>query len=161
MDVREGLRSGPSGCYLSPPFPAAAMRSALAFVLFALVPAAAAQTAAPAPLPVAAGQIAGEVTDAETGAPLAGAGVVIPELGIGAVSDREGRFVIEDVPPGRHAVRAGAYTYHFSTAEVDVAGEAGAALDVALRPGAGSGCAVVHEHDESGGLHNTGGGTDG
>lgn len=82
-----------------------------------------------------------------------GAGVMLPALGLGAVSDREGRFTIAGVPPGRHAVRAGAYTYHMTVFEVDVAAGQAASLDAALPPGAGVGCAVVHDHDETGGIH--------
>lgn len=93
--------------------------------------------------------LSGVVTDAETGRPVVGAGVVIPALGIGAVSQRDGRYVIEDVPAGTHAVRAGAYRYHLVTVEAEVA-DAGGTLDVPLRPGAGVGCEVVHEHGEDG-----------
>ena len=96
----------------------------------------------------AAGTLAGVVTDAETGLPVVGAGVVIPALGVGAVSQRDGRYEIAGVPPGTHAVRAGAYRYHLVTVEAEV-GETGT-LDVALRPGAGAGCAAVHEHGEDG-----------
>jgi len=106
-------------------------------------------------LPVAHAQaestatITGRVTDAETGMPVVGAGVVIPALGIGAVSQRDGSYVIEAVPAGTHAIRAGAYLYHLVTLEAAV-GETPATLDVPLRPGAGAGCAAVHEHGEDG-----------
>lgn len=135
------------------------MRFLLALALLAVAaPTAAAQSATPAAdTSAVAGLIGGVVTDSETGAPLMGAGVMIPALGIGAVSDREGRFTIEGVPPGRHAVRAGAYTYHMTVFDVDVAAGLPASLDAALRPGAGVGCAVVHDHDETGGVHGLGG----
>jgi hypothetical protein len=90
------------------------------------------------------GEIAGVVTNAETGEPVMGAGVAIPELGLGAVSQRDGSFVIEDVPAGTHAVRAAAYTYHFETVEAEVGGEP-VALDFALHPGSAAGCAS-HDH---------------
>ena len=117
---------------------------ALALLIASAVPAAAQSSAIPAGVP--AGTVAGVVTDAETGEPVVGAGVVIPALGIGAVSDREGRFVIDDVPPGEHAVRAGAYTYHMTDYAVTVPPEGGVlALDTPLAPGAAQGCAVLHD----------------
>lgn len=135
------------------------MRPLLALALLAAAaPTAVAQsTTTVADSSAAVGLIEGVVTDSETGAPLMGAGVMIPALGIGAVSDREGRFTIEGVPPGRHAVRAGAYTYHMTVFDVDVATGQPASLDAALRPGAGVGCAVVHDHDETGGVHGSDG----
>lgn len=88
--------------------------------------------------------VSGVVTDAETGDPVVGAGVVLPELGLGAVSQRDGSYAIEGVPAGTHAVRAAAYTYHFETVEAEV-GEAPVALDFALHPGSAAGCAS-HDH---------------
>lgn len=124
---------------------------ALALALALAVPAAA-QTAGPAssvPGGAPSGTVAGVVTDAETGAPVVGAGVVIPALGIGAVTDREGRYTIESVPPGEHAVRAGAYTYHMTDYAVTVpAGGGAVTLDAPLTPGAAQGCAVLHDDHE-------------
>ena len=118
-------------------------------LLAAVASPAAAQPDAAAPARVS-GQIAGVVTDAETGEPVVGAGLMIPDLEIGAVSGRDGRFVLDGVPAGPHTVRVGAYTYHMTTFSVDVAEGEPAALDARLRPGAGPGCAVVHEHDDEG-----------
>lgn len=132
------------------------MRALLASaLLLALAAPAAAQTdtaqAAAAQSDATASRIEGVVTDAQTGAPVVGAGVMLPALEIGAVSDREGRFVLEGVPVGTHAVRVGAFTYHMTTFEVHVPEGGPAALDAALPPGAGAGCAAVHPHDEDGG----------
>ena len=118
-----------------------------------LLPALLAALALPAaaqsdPADAAASRIEGAVTDAETGAPVVGAGLMVLDLEIGAVSGRDGRFVLDGVPPGAHTVRVGAYTYHMTTFSVEVAGGEAAALDARLRPGAGPGCAVVHEHDD-------------
>ena len=125
------------------------MRSLAAFaLLFALAGPAAAQSDAPSSS-VPTGTVAGVVTDAETGMPVVGAGVVIPALGIGAVTDREGRYAIEAVPPGEHAVRAGAYTYHMTSYAVTVpAGGGAVTLDAPLAPGAAQGCAVLHDDHE-------------
>lgn len=121
-----------------------------AALLAALALPAAAQTAPTnaAPPDVAASRIEGVVTDAETGAPLAGAGLMIPDLEIGAVSGRDGRFVLDGVPPGAHTVRVGAYTYHMTTFRVEVTGGEPAALDARLRSGAGPGCAAVDDEED-------------
>ncbi|MDT0630403.1 carboxypeptidase regulatory-like domain-containing protein [Rubrivirga sp. S365] len=122
---------------------------ALALFLILAAPAAAQSdgSAPPAPGVVAGGTVEGVVTNAETGQPVAGAGVVIPALGIGAMTDREGRYAIADVPPGEHAVRAGAFTYHMTDYAVTVAEGGAVRLDAPLAPGAGAGCAAVHPGD--------------
>jgi iron complex outermembrane receptor protein len=125
------------------------MRSVLlAALLAALALPAAAQSTLPAE--AAASQIEGVVTDAETGDPLVGAGVMIPDLEIGAVSGRDGRFVLEGVPAGAHTVRVGAYTYHAALFDVEVAEGEAAPLDAPLRPGAAAGCADHGEDDADG-----------
>ncbi|WP_412060773.1 carboxypeptidase regulatory-like domain-containing protein [Rubrivirga sp. IMCC45206] len=121
------------------------MRPLIAALALLLVPAVAAQSADPAP---ALAVVTGTVTDADTGMPVVGAGVVLADLGIGAVSQRDGSFRIEGVPAGTHAVRTGAYRYHLATLAATVDGPT--TLDVVLAPGAGVGCAVVHEHGEDG-----------
>ena len=117
------------------------MRLLLAFALVSLTATAQAQST---PEAAGLGEVTGVVTDAETGEPVMGAGVAIPELGLGAVSQRDGSYVIEGVPAGTHAVRAAAYTYHFETVESEV-GEEPVSLDFALHPGSAAGCAS-HDH---------------
>ncbi len=112
------------------------------FLLVALALPAAAQLAPDADL----GTLAGVVTDAETGLPVMGAGVVIPALGIGAVSQRDGTYEIAGVPPGTHDIRTGAFRYHLVTVQAEV--EEAGTLDIALRPGAAVGCEVLHTHHE-------------
>lgn len=123
------------------------MRLLIAALALGLAPAVAAQSASTDPAPALA-VVTGTVTDADTGRPVVGAGVVLADLGIGAVSQRDGSFRIENVPAGTHAVRTGAYRYHLATLAATVDGPT--TLDVALEPGAGVGCAVVHEHGEDG-----------
>lgn len=127
----------------------------LAALAVPVVPASAQPADAPAtsPTPPSAGvgTLSGLVTDAETGLPVVGAGVVIPALGIGAVSQRDGQYEIAGVPPGTHAVRTGAFRYHLMTVEAEVPeGAPGGRLDIALRPGAEAGCAAIHEHGDDG-----------
>lgn len=118
------------------------MRTLLFSALVLLTASASAQDTAPSALAT----ITGVVTNAETGEPVMGAGVALPELGLGAVSQRDGSFAIEDVPSGTHAVRAAAYQYHFVTVDAEVDAD-GAALDFALEPGAAAGCAS-HDHGQ-------------
>jgi len=53
-----------------------------------------------------AGKIAGNVSDAQTGEPLSGVNIVIPELGMGAASDVNGNFTIANIPPGVYELQA-------------------------------------------------------
>ncbi len=52
-----------------------------------------------------ASTITGVVRDQTSGAPLVGAQVVVPELGIGTVTEPEGRFRLDGVPVGDHTLR--------------------------------------------------------
>ena len=52
------------------------------------------------------GQIQGQVTDAETGEPLPGVNVTIPEIQRGAATDEDGEYVIIGVPAGTYDVVA-------------------------------------------------------
>ena len=57
------------------------------------------------------GKIAGRVTDAETGDPLIGVNIMIPERGLGASTDIEGYYVILNVSPGTYRVETGMIGY--------------------------------------------------
>jgi hypothetical protein len=57
------------------------------------------------PLEPLAGSIHGKMTDAETGAPLAGGQVVAVNTVLGAVADQNGRFEISGVPVGSYSLR--------------------------------------------------------
>jgi len=50
------------------------------------------------------GTISGKVTDAATGQPLPGVNVYLPQLQIGAITDEEGEFIIDNVPVGLHII---------------------------------------------------------
>ena len=52
--------------------------------------------------PAAPAEINGRLTYAGTGQPIEQALVVIPDAGLGAITDAQGRFRIEGVPPGTH-----------------------------------------------------------
>jgi hypothetical protein len=72
----------------------------------------------------------GKVLDAD-GGPLHDAWVTLPELGLFAASDRQGRFVLQRVPSGTHALVARTRDGAEATAEVAVPG---AVLDLTVAP---------------------------
>jgi len=82
------------------------------------------------------GDIAGTVTDAESGKVLPGVNVVVQELDRGAATDEEGTYTINEVPPGTYTIRASFVGY--SPFETEVSVEAGefVTLDVEMNPGA-------------------------
>jgi outer membrane receptor protein involved in Fe transport len=50
------------------------------------------------------GKLSGEVTDAETGEPVIGANIVIEGTYLGAASDLEGYYFINNIPPGKYRI---------------------------------------------------------
>ncbi|MEN6355490.1 MAG: TonB-dependent receptor [Armatimonadota bacterium] len=52
------------------------------------------------------GSVSGVVKDAETGAALSGANIVIAGTGLSTVTDENGRFVIANIPPGDYDITA-------------------------------------------------------
>lgn len=70
------------------------------------------------------GTLAGVVLDADTGAPLAAANVALPDLNRGAVTDAEGRFVLDAVPIGTHVLRASTVGYEEARQTADVGADA-------------------------------------
>ena len=67
---------------------------AVLFALFAVAPAAEAQT----------GTVTGRVIDSSTNQPLASAQVSIPQLSIGVLTQQNGRFILLNVPAGTHTL---------------------------------------------------------
>ncbi|MQA89263.1 MAG: hypothetical protein GEU90_03365 [Gemmatimonas sp.] len=67
------------------------------------------------------GTVTGVVTDAQTLQPLASAQVSITELGTGAVTQQNGRFVLINVPAGTHTVSVQRIGYGTEEAAVTVA----------------------------------------
>ena len=48
------------------------------------------------------GQIVGQVTDGQTGAPLSEVQVYLPGTGLGVLTRQNGRFILLTVPPGTY-----------------------------------------------------------
>ena len=52
------------------------------------------------------GQIVGQVTDGQTGAPLSEVQVYLPGTGLGVLTRQNGRFILLNVPPGTYELTA-------------------------------------------------------
>ena len=78
------------------------------------------------------GTIEGTVTDAETGQPLPGVNVVIEEQNIGASTDADGGYAIQDVPAGTYQVTAQFVGFQSRTQAVEVAAGQTVTVDFAL-----------------------------
>jgi outer membrane receptor protein involved in Fe transport len=61
------------------------------------------------------GKIAGRIIDAETKEPLIGANVVVQGLPIGATTDVDGFYTINNIPPGAYSVVASMLSYRRTT----------------------------------------------
>ena len=61
------------------------------------------------------GKVMGKVVDKETGEPLIGANVLILGTTLGAATDVNGRYVIQNVPPGTYDIRASYVGYQSVT----------------------------------------------
>ncbi|MGH7501616.1 MAG: SusC/RagA family TonB-linked outer membrane protein [Longimicrobiales bacterium] len=66
------------------------------------------------------GRITGRVVDAATNRPLAGAQVFLPPTGIGNITDADGRYLLQNVPPGEHTVTAQLVGYKQASTESTV-----------------------------------------
>lgn len=93
-----------------------------ACAMFLAAPSAAAQN----------GTLAGQVTDAGTAQPLAGAQVFVGTGGHGALTDAHGRYTIPDVAPGTMELHVRRIGYRSAVKRVDLAAGATLATDFAL-----------------------------
>ena len=69
------------------------------------------------------GSIRGVVSHATTGSQLEGAEVSIPSLGLRTLTDRDGTFVLNNVPAGSHSVRFRANDMVEATSVMEFIGE--------------------------------------
>lgn len=84
-------------------------------------------------LTYAQGTIEGSITERGTGLKLQGVNVIIDELVIGAASDQNGRFIIDNVPSGTYSIQARFLGYRTETSEVTVTDGATTTINFNLR----------------------------
>lgn len=84
------------------------------------------------PLQAPTGRVTGRVTDAATGAPLAGASVGLDGTRVAGASRADGRFDIGGAPPGRHTLVARLIGYSEARVEVEVQDGATSTVEVAM-----------------------------
>jgi len=87
-----------------------------------------------APAAAQTGAITGTITSAQTGEPLSGAQVSVESIGLGALTQANGRFLILRVPPGTYTVQAMLIGYATARTEVTVAEGGSAVADMSLEP---------------------------
>ena len=76
------------------------------------------------------GEISGRITYGPTGSPIEQALVVLPAVGLGAITDAQGRFRMDGVPPGVHEVAPTLVGCQLGSRTVEVG--AGERLDVSF-----------------------------
>jgi len=64
--------------------------------------------------------IEGYVTDAQTGGPLPGANVFLTGTSMGAATDAEGKYLIQDIPPGKYTITVSYIGYKSEKLTVDI-----------------------------------------
>ncbi len=80
-------------------------------------------------------RLMGRVSEAGSGAPIAGAVVQIAHTSFGALTDEEGRYAVENLPPGRYTVIFSALSYASRTVEgVSISQDTPRQLSVTLTP---------------------------
>lgn len=82
------------------------------------------------------GQITGTVTDGQSEETIPGVNVAIQELQQGAVTDSEGVYLIENIPPGTYTLRASFVGYDAFETEVTVEPDQRITQNIELSPGA-------------------------
>jgi iron complex outermembrane receptor protein len=89
------------------------------------------------------GKISGYVTDAQSNEPLVGANVILEGTAMGASSNREGYFIIENVPAGQYVIVVSYIGYRDTRSTVTIAANQTIQIDVALQQVGLTGEAVV------------------
>ena len=105
------------------------------------------------PVEARAATVSGKVLN-EAGDPLPAVTVVLPDLELGAFSNEEGRFRLENVPLGRHAIEFRFVGYRTVRSEIIVSDQRPTVLEVSMEPEAllGEEVTVTGERDLAGEL---------
>lgn len=82
------------------------------------------------------GVITGTVTDAETGEPIPGVNIYLPDLETGAATDAEGVYRITNIPEGTYLVRATYVGYQAFESEANILADQETTLDIAMKTSA-------------------------
>ena len=91
----------------------------------------------------ASGTIGGIVRDAQTGEPLPGANIAIVKTSLGASSDYKGSYMIREVPPGHHTLRATYVGYKQKEVLIEITDQQSLKQDFKLVPVGVEGAEVV------------------
>lgn len=67
------------------------------------------------------GTVTGQITDAQSGAPLGQVQVYLEGAGLGSLSNAQGRFTLANVPAGNYTIRAERLGYQAGSGEISVA----------------------------------------
>jgi iron complex outermembrane receptor protein len=86
----------------------------------------------PAAVQAQTGSIQGVVRSADDGAAVEGANVWVVGTSLGVVSDEDGRFILERVPPGSHLLKLNRIGFAEGTAEVEVRSGEISRLEISL-----------------------------
>lgn len=113
----------------------------LAFLNFLLISSAFCQTSS---------KISGKVTDAVSGDPLPGANVLLTGTSLGAATDINGGFVVQNVPSGSYTIRTTYVGYDPKEVQIQVNGGTPLSINIKLQPVAVQGQEVVVTAQASG-----------
>ncbi|MES2764490.1 MAG: TonB-dependent receptor [Bacteroidota bacterium] len=86
------------------------------------------------PLTAAEGIVAGIVQDSKTKAPLSGITLRIEGTALGGSTDREGKFILHSVPPGRYILLSSAVGYRITKTDFTLQDQDSVFLNVEITP---------------------------
>ena len=66
------------------------------------------------------GTFSGKITDAKTGAPIEAASIYISDIKSGTASDASGKFIIKNIPPGKHLIEISHIGYTSVIESIDI-----------------------------------------